>query len=172
MVQERQKASPRGKQGRQNNPSLWTGQKEKDNLRPRSNQTKKGKGCTAEEASIPEAETQNGRWQETAATSQYEKWQADGSTWDWSAEAGWDDSEAHDQDWDNSQDWQPQASWLAVSLPGRDSRTELLSCTSGLLRRASGQVAGHIQLSMAEVTQHSFLSTKCDAQQHPPWTKI
>ena len=57
---------------------------------------------------------------ETADTSQYATWQADGSSWDWSAEAGRDKSEAHDEDWDSSQEWQSQANWLARPLSERD----------------------------------------------------
>ena len=106
------------KKGRQTNPSLWTGQKEKVNIRPSPSPTKeqKGKAVTAEEASLPETETQDSQWQETFATSQYETWQADGSTCDWSIEVGWDDSEAHYQDWGSYQVWQSKTSWFAISL--------------------------------------------------------
>ena len=60
-----------------------------------------------------------------------------------------------------------------MSLPERDSGAELLSRASGLLCRASGQAAGHIQLFVEDVTQHSFLSTKSvgamDLDQNPTY---
>ena len=56
----------------------------------------KGNGYTAEEAGLSATNTQNNQLQETADTSQHETWQDGGSTWDWTADAGWKEPEAHD----------------------------------------------------------------------------
>jgi hypothetical protein len=72
-------------------------QHEKENIRqsPSSTKGQKGKGYTAEEASLPDNEANEGQWPESVDTSQYDTWQAYGSIWDWTAEADWDEAEAH-----------------------------------------------------------------------------
>ena len=104
-----------------------------------SKKGQKGKGYTAEEASIPETEANASRWLEPADISPYDTWQADSSSWDWNAEADWEEAEAHYQDWETSQGWQSSSSWRATVLHRRDSREDLLSRVSGLLCPASGQ---------------------------------
>ena len=65
-----------------------------------------GKGYTAEEASVPELEANEGQWLESGDISPYDTWQADSSSWDWTPEADWEEAEGYYQDWETSQDWQ------------------------------------------------------------------
>ena len=118
------------------------------------------KGYTAEEASFPETEANEGQWLEPTDSSLYDTWQVDSSSWDWNAEADWEEAEVHFQDWETSQDWHYSASWLATVLQGNDSREDLLSRVSGLLCRASGHDDDYSQLSVEDVTGHSLFGHK------------
>ena len=138
----------------------WSTRKGESKTKPKSNKGTQGKGYTAEEASLPETETQDSQWQETVDTSQHETWQADGSGWSWTVAIVWEESKAHYQDWANAQDWQSQSSWLAVSIHVHESETDTQSRASGMPCRVSGQVADHLGLFVQDVTQHSFLTTK------------
>ena len=66
--------------------------KSKGNAKPNKATTEKGNA--AEDAPPPETENQDNQWLEPAGTSRHETWQADSSSWDWSAEAGWEYSAA------------------------------------------------------------------------------
>ena len=105
--------------------------KPKGKVNPQTNP--KGKGYTAEEANLPDTETQDNQWQEPNEPS-YDTWQTKSQTWDWNADTTWDDSEAHYQEWDASPDWQSKSGWFAEQV------------SSGPECRASGQDSGLLQL--------------------------
>ena len=117
--------------------------------------------------------THDSQWQETVDTSQHETWQADGSSWNWTSETGWEEPEVHYQEWENSQDWQSQSSWLAVSVHTHESEVDTQSRAGGMPCRVSGQVSGHLQLFVEDVTQESYLTTKSsgaiDLSQNPTY---
>ena len=97
---------------------------------------------------------------EPVDTSPYATWQAYVSIWDWTTDVDWDETAAHYQDWEGSQEWTSQSSWLATVLPRSNSIQDILNRVSGLLCRASGQGSEHLQPLVEDVTGHSFLSTK------------
>ena len=145
-------------------PVDWIKGKGKPKIKPQSNKGTQRKGYTAEEASLPEIMTQDSQWQETVDTSQHETWQADGSSWSWTAETGWEKPEVHYHEWENSQDWQSQPSWLTVSVHTHESQTDSQSRAGGMPCRASGQVSDHFKLYVEDVTQQFFLTTKKGAR--------
>ena len=138
----------------------WSKGKGKPKGKVKSQKNPKGKGYTAEEASPPDSETQDSQWQEPTEPS-YDTWETDSQTWDWNLDTIWDDSEAHYQEWDVSQDWQSQSGWLAEQV------------SSGPECSASGQDTGLLQLFVEDVAQHCFLCTKgvgtIDLAQNPTY---
>ena len=77
----------------------WSTGKGKSKTKPKSNKGTKWKGSTAEEASLPETvhKTANGKRLLTPHSTR--PGAAIGSSWDWNADLGWEEPEAHYQDW-------------------------------------------------------------------------
>ena len=65
----------------------WAKGKGKQKTKFRAKKGPKGKGYTAEEASVPELEANEGQRLEPTDISLYDTWQTDSSSWDWNAES-------------------------------------------------------------------------------------
>ena len=116
VLSMRYSANQKDRKARAKNNFLLIGQKEKESIIPsfKTKKGQKGKGHTAEEASIPESDAQD-QWLEPGDTSTlHDSWQTDSSIWDWYPENDWEDAEANYQDWATSQDWQSSTSWFVT----------------------------------------------------------
>ena len=147
--------------GNNNDPfsADWAKGKGKQKTKFNTKKGQKGKGYTAEEASVLEFDASESQWLEPTDISPHDTWQTDSSPWDWYADNDWEESEANYQDWETSQDWQSSASWFAAGSlrsDSSDSRANLLSRVCGLSRRVSGQDDDYSQLFVEDVTIHSF----------------
>ena len=144
-------------------PADWAEGKGKQNTKFKTKKGQKGKGYTAEEASIPESDAQD-QWLEPVDTSTlHDTWQTDSSIWDWYPENDWEDAEANYQDWETSQDWQSSTSWFATGSfrsSSNESRDIVSDRVHGLPCRVSGQESDFSQFFVEDVTGHSYLSTK------------
>ena len=100
-AREKPKAILKGQKGKHTDSSqaVWAKGKGKHKTRFKAKKGQKGKRYTAEEASVHEIDANEGQWLESADISPYDTWQADSSSWDWTPEADWEESEGYYQDW-------------------------------------------------------------------------
>ena len=104
--------APEGK-GKEPFPADWAKGQGKQKTKFKTKTGQKGKGYTAEEASIPESDAQD-QWLESVETSVlHDTWQTDSPIWDWYPENDCEEVYANYQDWETSQDWQSSTSWFA-----------------------------------------------------------
>ena len=107
--------APTGK-GKEPFTADWAEGKGKQNTKSKATKGQKGKGYTAEEASVPESDAQD-QWLEPTDTSVlHDTWQTDSPIWDWYSENDWEEADANYQDWETSQEWQHSTSWFAKEL--------------------------------------------------------
>ena len=106
-LKDNPKEKPRHKKEKEHNHSLLIGQKGqgKQNTKFKTKKGQKGKGYTAEEASVLESDAQD-QWLESSETSVlHDTWQTDSPSWDWYLENDWEEADAKYQDWETSQDF-------------------------------------------------------------------
>ena len=107
-VQHKTRGNTKGKskvqkgKGKELFPLDWAQGKGKQNTKFKTKKGQKGKGYTAEEASVPESDAQD-QWLELVDTSVlHDTWQTDSPIWDWYSENDWEEVDANYQDWETS----------------------------------------------------------------------
>ena len=83
-AKEKPKARQNAKKGKNKDPppADWAKGKGKQKTKFKAKQGQKGKGYTAEEASLTEPEANEGQWLEPTDISPYDTWKVDSSSWD------------------------------------------------------------------------------------------
>ena len=136
----------------------WTKGKGKSKTKIKTNTGTKGKGYTAEEASLPETghRAANGKRLLTPHSTRLGKMMGPAGTGPLRLDGK--SQKLIIRTGGNSQDWQSQARWFAISLLEHDSEVEPPSRASGLPCRARGQMSDHTQLFVEDVAQQSLFA--------------